>query len=287
VACGVVIGRARLGSIAVGDGLPVAIVGVLNVSPESFYAGSVYPDHDALALAAQAMVGAGASILDVGGMSTAPYRSTWISEAEEADRLAKAVSRLVDAVSVPVSADTSRYGPARAALDAGARIVNDVMGLRGDPALAGLVASRGAGVILMAGPGTGPVGKARRRPIDVVASLLEESLAVARRAGIPDERIVLDPGIGFFRQSSLPSHEWDVSVIASLAELRGFGRPLCVGVSRKSFIGVVTGHENPVDRLAGSLAATALAVRNGASLIRTHDVAESRDASLVAMALRR
>lgn len=275
--------RAVLGGLAVGDGHPLAIIGVLNVSPESFFAGSIHTDPDDLLRAADGMVAAGAAILDVGAMSTAPYLPARIGEADETGRLAEAVGRLVEKCGVPVSVDTSRTGPARAALDAGATIVNDVSGLRGDPGMAALIASRGAGAIVMASP-IAPSGPGT--PIETVSRALEGSLALAQRAGIPSERIVLDPGIGFFRRGPVPWYEWDAAVVAHLGELRYLGRPLCVGVSRKSFIGVLTGRDRPAERLSGSLAAAAVAVRNGAALVRTHDVGESRDAILVASALR-
>jgi dihydropteroate synthase len=290
-----VLARARLGNVDVGDGFPVVLMGVLNVSPESFYPGSVVHGNDLIRVADE-MITAGATILDVGGMSTAPYLPARIDEAEETKRLAGAVGRLTEKFSVAVSADTTRSGPARAALDAGATIINDVSGLRGDPAMAPLLAARGAGAILMASPsnpgGGGSrdsqsrAGTGRTDPVRTVAALLEESLERARRAGIPDERIVLDPGVGFFRDEGMKWSDWDAVVLGSLADLRRLGRPLAVGVSRKSFIGALTGETDPAHRLAGSLAATAIAVREGAALARTHDVAATRDAVLVASALR-
>src|SRR5215510_1859317 len=143
--------RANLGGIAIGDGLPVQVAGVLNVSPESFYQGSVVLEEDRLLLAGEAMTRAGAAFIDVGAMSTAPYLATRITETQEAERLAWVVDLLVRKLDCPVSADTSRSGPARAALDAGARIINDVTGLTGDRELGALVAQSGAGLILMAG----------------------------------------------------------------------------------------------------------------------------------------
>src|SRR5438046_2361016 len=279
--------RATLGSLVVGDACPVAIIGVLNVSPESFYGGSIHTEPDDLVRAADAMVAAGAGILDVGGMSTAPYLPTSISEAEEGDRLARAVGRLATKYEVPISVDTFRSGPARAALDAGAATADDVTGPPGDPGTAARGGGRGAGVSLMAHRAPGGLPTAgRRAPIEAVSRALVESLALARGAGIADERIVLDPGIGFIRDGHLPWYEWDAAIIAHLDELRALGRPVCVGVSRKSFIGALAGRDRPADRLAGSLAATAVAVRPGAALVRTHDVAESRDAVRVASALR-
>jgi dihydropteroate synthase len=275
--------RACLAGVPVGDGLDVAVVGALNVSPESFYAGSVVAGADDLLRAAEAMVTAGAAFLDVGAMSTAPYLETAISAAEERDRLGAAVHLLATKLSVPLSADTSRAAPAEAALEAGARIVNDVRGLTADADLARVVARAEAGLILMASE-RGAI--AETLPVETVRALLEESLALARHAGIPAERIAVDPGIGFFRSRAMPWHEWDCRVLAGLARLRELGRPICVGVSRKSFIGALTGARDPAHRLPGSLAATTAAVLGGAHLIRTHDVAETRQAVLVAHAIR-
>ncbi len=270
-----------------GAGCPVATVGVLNVSPESFYGPSVHTDTDALLRVAHGMVRAGAAILDVGAMSTAPYLPARISEAEERDRLGEAVHRLREQLDVTISADTSRSGPARAALEAGATVVNDVTGLRGDAELAPLLASRGAGVIIVARPGAREAGHGGGTPLEAVARALEGSLEIARGAGVGEKRIAVDPGIGFFRDAGIPWYEWDSLVLARLGDLLALGRPLCVGVSRKSFIGALTGRDRAADRLAGSVAATAVAVLNGAALVRTHDVAETRDAIAVASALRR
>ncbi len=275
-------GRATLGGVSVGEGLPVAVMGALNVSPESFYGGSVHDSDEDLLRAAVAMVEEGADIIDVGARSTAPYLPTEISEDEERERLVRAVALLAGKLDVPISADTTRPGPAAAALAAGARIINDITGLA-DPRVAELAAHREAGVILMAFP-AGGAGDAA--PIATVDARLGENLDRARRAGIPDERVVLDPGIGFFRGGALPWPEWDVRVLAGLATLAERGRPLCVGVSRKSFVGAITGRPSPVARLAGSLAATTAAVLNGAALVRTHDVAETVDAVRVAERIR-
>jgi len=158
-------GRAALGDVTVGAGLPVAVVGVLNLSPESFHAGSVHTRSEDLLGAALAMVEAGAALIDVGARSTAPYLDTEISEAEERDRLAWAVELLARKVPVPISADTARAASARAALEAGARVINDVSGLR-DPAVAALVVKHHASVILMSSPdlgGSGPFPPRRMR----------------------------------------------------------------------------------------------------------------------------
>lgn len=275
--------RAIVAGVSVGDGLDVAVVGALNVSPESFYAGSVIADADRLLQAGEAMARAGAAWLDVGAMSTAPYLETRIPEAQEAERLHWAVELLTTKLDLPVSADVSRLGPARAALEAGARIINDVTGLAGDPGLGRLTAESGAALVLMAAPAAGPLGE----PVVTVSRALERSLALARAAGIPDERILVDPGIGFFRGDGVSWPEWDCRVLAGLPALRALGRPLHVGVSRKSFIGAVVGIPDPAERLPGSLAASAAAVLGGAHVIRAHDVGETVQAVRVAEAIRR
>jgi dihydropteroate synthase len=294
--------RADLAGVMVGDGLPVAVMGVVNVSPESFHPGSVYQGEEAIVRAALGMVEAGAALIDVGARSTAPYLDSGIDDAEETARLGHAVELLAAKLPVPTSADTARPGPARAALDAGARVINDVSTLR-DPDLARLVASRGAGLILMAAPtsvgarqgargvrrprGVSPPARFRApSPVAAVKGRLAEGMRRARAARIPERLIVIDPGIGFFRDAGVPWHQWDVRVLAHLGVLRTLRRPICVGVSRKSFIGAIVERAETADRLAGSLAATAIAVVNGAALIRTHDVGETRDAVRVAERLR-
>jgi dihydropteroate synthase len=259
-------------------------MGALNVSPESFYGGSVHRDRDALVRAGTAMARAGAVILDVGARSTAPYLETAIDDAEEADRLAAAVQVLVGKTGLPVSADTARVSVARAALDAGASVVNDVTAFA-DPALARLVAERGVSTILMASPAAAGGAPGDMAPVATVTGILSAALGRARAAGIPDERVVLDPGIGFFRDASVAWDVWDATILARLDALACLGRPLCVGVSRKSFLGAITGHGDPAQRLPASLAATTVAVLRGAAVVRTHDVAETVDAVRVAQRL--
>jgi len=275
--------RATLAGVHLGDGLPVAVMGALNVSPASFYAGSVVTKADDLLRAGERMAREGASFLDVGAMSTAPYLSGSISASEEAERLGWAVTILTSKLGVPVSADTSRAEPARAALEAGAAVINDVRGLTADPALASLVADAGAGVILMASERGGAEGQG---PMDSVMDLLDESLRIASQAGIAGESVVVDPGIGFFRRRGIAWHEWDCEILAGLSRLRDLGHPVCVGVSRKSFVGEIAGEPDPARRLPGSLAAVAAAVLGGAHLVRAHDVAETVQAVRVAESIR-
>jgi len=255
---------------------------VLNVSPESFYQGSVQTSRESLAEAARAMASAGADIIDIGAMSTAPYLKTHISAAEETERLDRAIEAVAPCVTVPISADTQRAQPAAAALAAGVRVINDVSGLKHDPAMAALVAKADAGVIVMASeitPGTGP-------PLTRIKGALAESLQIAAQAGIAHDQIVLDPGIGFFRKPGISWDEWDCTVLRELVSLRVLGFPLLVGVSRKSFIGKILGQPDAADRLLGSLACAAVAVYNGAHIIRTHDVKETAETVRMAERLR-
>jgi dihydropteroate synthase len=255
---------------------------VLNVSPESFYSGSVHGDSGDLRAAAQQAVADGADFIDIGAMSTAPYLRTAISEDEELRRLVEALEALRGAVDVPISADTTRASVAAAALATGARIVNDVSGLSADPEMAD-VAARAEGLVLVASGLASPVSGA---PTDVVRGILKGALRRAEQAGLPRERIVVDPGIGFFPRTAVPTHVFNCTLIDGLDRLADLDRPILVGVSRKSFIGTLTERTDPEDRLAGSLAATAVAVYRGASIIRTHDVRATRDAVRIAEAIR-
>jgi dihydropteroate synthase len=273
---------ANLAGVEVGDGFPVRLVGAINVSPESFYPGSVAATEDSVKQLAERMVTEGADLLDIGAMSTAPYLPTEIPEAEEIQRVTWAIGIVRAVASLPLSVDTTRSQVALAALDAGADVINDVSGLRRDPGMGEIVAKRARGVIIMASE----IAPEARDPIGTVRGLLEESLQIVWRAGVPEHRIVVDPGIGFFRKALLPWYEWDCEVLRRLGDLKTLDRPVLVGVSRKSFIGQLLGQADPAERLGGSLAATAVAVVNGAHMIRTHDVGPSREVIRVAEALR-
>ena len=272
----------QLADVSIGDTAPVRVMGVLNVSPESFYAGSVHTSLDRLVAAAETQVSEGADIIDLGAMSTAPYLKTHISEAEEIDRLSQAIEIIAARISIPISADTKRAPVARAALAAGAQIINDVSGLKDDTAMAGLITQSAAGIIIMASESAPSSGS----PLVRVTQALSESVQIANQAGIAQERIVLDPGIGFFRQPEISWHEWDCTVLRELSHFRTFGLPILVGASRKSFIGKITDKPDTANRLAGSLACAAIAVNNGAHIIRAHDVKETRQAVRMAQRLR-
>ncbi len=261
--------RADLSGVRIGLEEDVKVMGAINLSPESFYAGSVVRNPEEALQRAEHMIEEGASIIDVGGMSTAPYLDTEVSAENEARRVVPAIRLLSSKLEVPISVDTQRSSVAREAMDAGASIVNDVSGLS-DPEMPELIADTGSSLILGAprepfDPHSDPISQIRRS--------LSHALEKANSFGIPEGRIVIDPLIGFFRSEIW--YLWDCAVIRRLGGLLSLGRPICIGISRKSFIGKILGIEKPEDRLIGSIAAVTLAVERGASLVRTHDVKET------------
>jgi dihydropteroate synthase len=254
-----------------------AVMGVVNVTPDSFSDGGLHLDPDAAADAARGMVAEGAAIVDVGGESTRPG-SAGIAVDEELARVLPVLERLGG--ETPVSIDTSKAAVARAALDAGAILVNDVTALRGDPELAGVVADAGAYLCLMHMLGEPRTMQVEPRYDDVageVAAFLEERLAFAVGQGIPEERICLDPGIGFGK-----TVEHNLELIRRLDVLTALGRPVLVGFSRKSTLRSLTGSD---DLLAASVAAAVAAYDRGASILRVHDVRPHVDALRVASAV--
>ncbi len=254
------------------------VMGVLNVTPDSFSDGGRYLDPQAAVVHARRLAAEGADILDVGAESTRPYGgAVRISIEEERARLAPVLSDVI-ALGVPVSIDTQKAAIAAWALDLGAAIVNDVWGLQGDADMARVVAEHQTPVIIMHNRETADPA------IDIVAEVTDffrRSLDIAARAGIPRQRIVLDPGIGFGKTA-----EQSLICIARLDAWHGFGLPLLVGASRKRFIHSIAPSE-PKERLGGSLAAHLLAVENGATIVRVHDVAATAQALAVASAIRR
>ena len=250
------------------------IMGVINVSPESFYKGSVKQDEKELIETALRMIEDGSSFIDVGAKSTAPYLETQIPVEEEIRRAVWAISTLRDYVDVPISIDTTNAKVAEEAIKAGADIINDVSGLKGDVNMVKVAVEYDVPVIICAH------GEVRdfMDPVHTVINFLQESLQIAYKNGIEKEKIAIDPAIGFLRPNYPPWFEWDSRVIANLNMLKMFGLPILVGISRKSFIGAITGRKDPNERLPGSLAATAIAVWNGANIIRAHDVKETLDA---------
>jgi dihydropteroate synthase len=253
------------------------VMGVLNVTPDSFSDGGSFLDPATALEQANRMVAEGADILDIGAESTRPYGgAVGVPSEEEIRRLAPVLPAAV-ALGVPVSIDTMKARVAEWAVAAGAAIVNDVWGLQRDSALAQVVAERGVPVIIMHNR------DAADPAIDIVADVaafFSRSLEIARRAGIAREKIVLDPGIGFGKTA-----EQSLTAIARIGEFKSFGLPLLVGASRKRFIDKVS-PAPPDQRLGGSIAAHVLALSGGAAIIRTHDVAETVQALRVAAAIR-
>ena len=252
------------------------VMGVLNVTPDSFSDGGQFMDPAVAVAHAAEMAQQGADILDIGAESTRPYGDPVpVSTDDEKARLAPVLPEVVR-LGLPVSIDTIKASIATWALDQGAAIVNDVWGLQRDPDIAPLVAKRGVPVIVMHNR------EAADAAIDIVADVLaffSRSLEIAARAGIARTNIVLDPGIGFGK-----TPEQSITCLARLAEFKRFGLPLMVGASRKRFINTVT-PSTPAERIGGSIAAHLLAVQKGAAIVRVHDVAETVQALRVHTAI--
>ena len=252
----------RIGSSEFQWGSRTYVMGIVNVTPDSFSGDGMLAVADAVRQARQ-MEAEGADLIDVGAESTRP--ETWagpgLSEAEELARVLPVIEGICAAVSIPVSVDTYKAAVAQRALNAGARIVNDVFGLRRDPGMARTVAESGAPLVIMH---NGPAGG--DHVLDDVYRGLEESLKMASAAGIDRDRILVDPGIGFGKD-----REGNLEIIRGLSRLRELGCPILVGPSRKSFIGTTL--SLPVeDRLEGTAAAVALSIAGGADMVRVHDV---------------
>jgi dihydropteroate synthase len=257
-------------------------MGVLNATPDSFSDGGRFVEVEAAVAQAERLAAEGADLLDLGGESTRPGAPDIPAE-EELRRVMPILERLrARGFALPISIDTCKAEVARAALAAGADLVNDVRGLA-DPAMAGVVAAAGVPAVLMHLRGTPATMQARAVYADLLAEVtaeLEEALARAEAAGIPRSRVILDPGLGFAK-----TPEQTVTLLARVGELRALGQPLLVGPSRKRFIGHLTGAAVG-DRLPGTLAAVTACVLSGVELLRVHDVAAARQAALVAAALR-
>lgn len=253
------------------------VMGILNVTPDSFSDGGQFIDPKAAIKHAKRMIEEGADIIDVGGESTRPYAGVKaVSLEDELARLHNVLPAVI-ALGTPVSIDTIKPEVALWALQQGAAIVNDIWGLQREPSMARVVAEHGVPVVVMH-------NRYKADPtINIVSDInafFSYSIELAQKAGIPRESIVLDPGIGFGK-----TPEQSMLAITKLAEFRHFGLPILVGASRKRFINTVSSSE-PINRLGGSLAAHVVAILNGATIIRTHDVAETVQALRVTIAIR-
>jgi dihydropteroate synthase len=276
-----VIVRAKDRTIEVND-RPL-VMGVVNVTPDSFFDGGRYATPEAAIRHALRLAEEGADLLDIGAESTRPGSDS-IDEGEERRRLMPVVTAVAKAVSIPISVDTMKATVARAALEAGAVIVNDVSALQADPAMAEVVATTGAGVVLMhmqGSPGTMQNAPVYDDVVGEVAEFFRERIKFCVDRGIGQDQIMLDPGIGF---GKLLLH--NLTLLGQLETFVSFGRPILVGVSMKSFIGQVVGR--PVEeRSWGTAAAVALAVSKGAGILRVHEVAAMKEVVAMAAAITR
>lgn len=268
--------RARLAAFLGEAGRRSLVMGILNVTPDSFSDGGLFAASAAAADHGRTLVAAGAAILDIGGESTRPG-FTPVSAEEELRRVEPVLEAVAADLPVPVSIDTTKAAVARRAIELGASVVNDIWGFQGDPAMADVVAGAGAAAVLMhnrhvADPGIDIVDDMRR--------FFDRSLGIAERAGVPRRHLMLDPGIGF---GKTPSQQGDA--LRGLGALLDYGLPLLVGVSRKSFLGRITG-ASVGDRAAETIAANLAAAAAGATIFRVHDVSEHVAALRVFDALR-
>ena len=256
-------------------------MGVVNVTPDSFSDGGVFEDHIAAIAHARRLAGEGADIIDVGGESTRPGAAP-VPAADETQRVIPVIQGIADLnLPVQISIDTMKLAVAQEALDAGASYVNDVTAFRHDPELAGLVADRDADCCLMhmlGEPRTMQENPQYDDVVDDVKAFLEERVNAATKAGIKEDRIYLDPGIGFGK-----TLEHNLELLRRLEELTTLGRPLVIGTSRKSFLGRITGRD-VTERVHATVATTVIAFERGARVFRVHDVAATRDALAVAAA---
>lgn len=280
---------AKIGNIGVGGKNPVRIMGIMNTSPESFYKKSVNTSKTLIKNTAKLMEDQGADFIDVGGMSTAPYLSTSISEKTESKRIQNAIKIIQNSTNLPISVDTCRATVAKDALEYGVEIINDISGLKYDKNMQGVISEYNPSLILCAYSPKPVFGN----PTTTIKKLLQDSINLTKKLHVPSEKIVLDPAIGFFRKTGKGSFftkiksDWlerDLHILKNLNSIKK-NYPILVSVSNKSFIGKILGKENTNDRLFGSISAEVVSVMNGADIIRTHNVQATKDAVTIASKL--
>ena len=282
---------AKIAKVNVGKKNPVRIMGILNLSPESFNKKSVKTTKTAIRDTIKQMESSGADFIDVGGMSTAPYLTTMISEKTELDRILKAIKIIQNTTNLPISVDTCRSNVASSALENGVEIINDISGLKFDSNMPQVVSKFCPSLILCAYGRKLVSGNA----VVTTKNLLKESLSIVKKTPISLDSVVLDPAIGFFRKSGSGKFftkirsDWvkhDIKIIQNLSSINR-SYPILVSVSNKSFLGSILQKEIPSDRLYGSITAEAICVLNGADIIRTHNVEATKDAITVVSKLSR
>ena len=275
--------RLRLPRRSLALGEYTLVMGILNVTPDSFSDGGLYLDTEAAVAQAIAMEAAGAHIIDIGGESTRPG-SAGVSANEELRRILPVLENLRGRIHIPISVDTSKAEVAEAAADAGAEILNDVTGLRNDPRIADVAQRQKLGLILMhlrGTPQTMQQAPFARNVIRDVTTGLRDSIAEALNAGVAKRQIVIDPGIGFGK-----SHEQNCEIIQRLPELAKLGFPLMLGTSRKSFLGTALNQGDSKDRVWGTAATVTAGILQGAHIVRVHDVADMAQVARMADVLR-
>ena len=279
----------KLGSVSVGGSNPVRIMGILNLSPESFFKKSIATDREMIANKTREMESEGADFIDVGGMSTAPYLKTIVSQKTESERITRAIKIIQRVSNLPISVDTCRSEVAKSALELGVDIINDISGLKYDKDMAKIVGKYNPSLVLCAFS----KGLVKGNQITQTTNLLRKSITIAKSVHVSGNHIVVDPAIGFFRKKgkgkffTRMNSDWvkrDLLILNNLHSIK-LGYPLLVSVSRKSFIGNLLKIKNPNDRLYGSLAAESIAVLNGANIIRTHNVQETKEVITIAQKL--
>ena len=280
---------AKLGNVRVGGKNPVRIMGILNTSPESFHKKSVSTGKTLIKNNVKLMESQGADFIDIGGMSTAPYLSTIVSEKVESKRIVNAIKIIQNFSNLPISIDTCRANVAQDALEYGVEIINDISGLKYDEQMSKVVSKFNPSLILCAYNSEIITGN----NVAITKKLLRDSLKIAKKSHISSEKIILDPAIGFFRKTGKGPFftkiktDWlerDLSVLKNLNSIKQ-NFPILISVSNKSFLGKILKKENSNDRLFGSIAAETISVINGANVIRTHNVGATKDAITIASEL--
>jgi len=271
----------KLGTVRVGDSNPVRIMGILNTSPESFYKKSISITKQRIVDAVNKMEEEGADFIDVGGMSTAPYLSTMVSEKIEITRIVNAIKIIQRTTNLPISVDTCRAAVAKEVLESGVDIINDVTGLKYDTMMPKIIEKYCPSLILCAYSKKIITGN----QLQETKQLLKKSLEIAKSAKISRTKIVLDPAIGFFRKKGRNSlftkinSDWvkrDLLILKNLKSIK-MNKPILVSVSNKSFIGKILKKQYLSDRLAGTLVTETLSILNGADIIRTHNVGKTKE----------
>lgn len=275
-------GKVKIRNLEIGNGKP-KIMGIINASPESFYKESVATGRKIISEMAIEMEEEGADLIDIGGMSTAPYGHTLVSANKEVERLRNSISAVKDVCSIPISVDTPRAEVAKVSIDMGVDLVNDVTGLKYDEKMKSVVFSSGLPVIIGA-YGDRYVTYNSGDIIETI-DILQKSLVLADESGISEDKLIVDPLIGFFRESGnnpfftkISHQNWydrDIGIISNLKHLSNLSKPICISVSRKSFIGHLF-KLTETQRLIPSIILQVICALNGTDIIRTHDVKETR-----------